>query len=167
MTNLLDIISINSKKSRHISDHFDNCWLARYPRPNRCVHDNGGDSLQSECVQLLGQYGITPVLTTVSIIRQTQLCQTAHQTIGNILCTILHSHSPYNVAQANQIIDNELAIVMHVTRYAVSAGLNTSAGALLFNRYMIMDIPLIADLTLIRNRRQQIIDINLQRENSK
>ena len=163
----MEIIRINSKKSRHVSDQFANCWLARYRRSNRCVYDNGEEFLGWEFVQLLGQYGIKPVHTNVKNPQANAICERAHQTIGDILHTTLQSYPPANLAQANQIVDNALVTAMYAPRCAVTVALNTSAGALVSNRDMIMDIPLIADLILIRKRRQQIIDMNLQRENSK
>ena len=143
------MIRINPKKICHVSDQFANCWLARYRRPNRCVYDNREDCFGWEFVNLLEQYGIKPVPTNVKNPQANAIYQSAHQTIGDILCTNLHSHPPANLAQANQIVDNALATAMHAPSCAVTVTLNTSAGALVSNRDMIMDIPLIADLILI------------------
>ena len=65
------------------------------------------------------------------------------------------------------MIDNALATASHALRCSVSATLQTSPGTLIFNRYMIMDIPLIANLETIRNSRQHLIDEKLRRRNSK
>ena len=97
-------------------------------------------------MQLLRKYRIKPVLITVKNPQANAICERSHQTIGRILRTNLHSHPPANLAQANQIVDNALDTVMHVTRCSVTAALDTSAGTQLFNRDIIMDIPLIADL---------------------
>ena len=43
VTNLAEVIRINNKTSAHISMLFENNWLARYPRPSRCIQDNGGE----------------------------------------------------------------------------------------------------------------------------
>ena len=45
--------------------------------------------------------------------------------------------------------------------------MRTSPGALVFNRDMMIDVPLLADLDAIRGRKQQLIDANLIRENKK
>lgn len=42
-----------------------------------------------------------------------------------------------------------------------------SPGALTFHRDMILDLPIIADLHNIQNRRQVLIDENLRRQNQK
>ena len=52
---------------------------------------------------------------------------------------------------------------MHALRCAVNHTMYTSPGALVFRRYMLMDVPLIADLYAIRGRRQLLIDDNLIR----
>jgi hypothetical protein len=45
--------------------------------------------------------------------------------------------------------------------------LGVSPGALVYHRDMIMDLPFVADLLLLRNKPQQLIDYNLRRENYK
>jgi len=47
---------------------------------------------------------------------------------------------------------------MHATRNAVNATMEISPGGLVFIRNMIMDIPLVANLEMIRENRQQMID---------
>ena len=41
-SNLVKLIRIDNKTSRHIRNKFLQSWLACYPRPNHCVHDKGG-----------------------------------------------------------------------------------------------------------------------------
>jgi len=65
--------------------------------------------------------------------------------------------------QAEQIMDNALATVMHAMRCALNHAMKTSPGALTFRRDMFVDVPIMADLIAIRNNRQQLIDTNLQR----
>ena len=55
---------------------------------------------------------------------------------------------------ANQVMDNALATAMYTTRCAVGAPIGTSPGALVYGRDMIMDVPLIANLSAIWNGRQ-------------
>ena len=69
--------------------------------------------------------------------------------------------------QANQIIENALATTVHATRCAVSQSLGTAPGNLVFRRDMFIDLPLIADLVDIQQRRQLRIDENLRRQNQK
>ena len=45
--------------------------------------------------------------------------------------------------------------------------MNTSPGAMLFNRDMMTNIPLISNLLAIGNRRQQLVDENVRQVNAK
>ena len=42
VTILVEIIRIENKTAQHGRCKFEEYWLNRYPRPNRCIHDNGG-----------------------------------------------------------------------------------------------------------------------------
>ena len=44
---------------------FENNWLARYPCPSRCVHDNGGEFTGAAFSHMLQANGIKDVTTTV------------------------------------------------------------------------------------------------------
>ena len=94
------------------------------------------------------------------------ICERMHQTVGDILRVTLHTNQPTNMNDTNQCIDNALATCMHSLRYSVNKALDTSLGALVYNRDMIMDVPLIGNLTTIRDRRQSLIEENLIRQNS-
>ena len=43
VTNLPEISRINNKTSEYIAMKFENDWLAQYPRPEHCLHGNGGE----------------------------------------------------------------------------------------------------------------------------
>ena len=90
-----------------------------------------------------------------------------HQTVTNILRPLLHAHFPQNIQAATDLIDTALATASHASRSSIHRTLNVSPGALVFHRDMFLDIPLIADLTTIRNQRQVLIDENLRRQNLK
>ena len=74
-----------------------------------------------------------------------------------------------NMNNTNQYIANALATcmhimhIMHVMHCLVNATTGTSPGVLVYNKDMIMDIPLITNLVTIRDRNQHLIDKNLIR----
>ena len=70
-------------------------------------------------------------------------------------------------AQAEQIMDNVLATVMHATQCSLNHTMKTSPGALTVRRDMFVDVPILADLVAIQNNRQQLIDNNLIGHNRK
>ena len=95
------------------------------------------------------------------------MCERMHQTVANVLRIIMRTTTISTFAQAEQIMDNALATVMHATRCSVNHTMKTSPGALTFRRDMFVDVPILADLVAIRNNRQQLIDNNLIRHNCK
>lgn len=167
VTNLVEIIRINNKTSIHVAQQFANCWLARYPRPNRCTHDKGTEFTGYAFQQLLLSYGIRNVEATTRNPQANAICERMHQTVANILRTVLYSHPPQNLNDANQILDNALATCVHVTRCSVNSTLQNSPGAIVFQRDMLIDVPLLADLAVIRDRRQALVDDNLRRQNAR
>ena len=41
-TNLVEITRVDNKSCKHVTLKLRQCWLSRYPRPHRIVHDGGG-----------------------------------------------------------------------------------------------------------------------------
>ena len=74
------------------------------------------------------------------------VCERMHQTVGNVLRTLLHGEPPQNIASAKEYIDEALSIAMHTMRAGIHSTLGSSHGSLTFNRDMFLNIPLIADV---------------------
>ena len=68
-----------------------------------------------------------------------------HQTVGNVLRTLVHSNPPQNMTQARDIIDDALATAMHAMCTTVATTLGSAPGALTFSRDMFLNVPLIAN----------------------
>ena len=60
-----------------------------------------------------------------------------------------------------------LATAMHSLRCSTHSTLKTTPGAIVFNRDMLLKLPLQADLVALQKRRQHVIDQNLLRQNAK
>jgi hypothetical protein len=167
VTNLVELTRIQEKTAAHVGMIFENNWLARYPRPMRCVHDNGGEFISANFQRMLELNGIKDVPTSVKNPQSNAICERMHQTAANVLRALLHAHPPQNALQAGALIDSALATTMHATRASMHRSLRTTPGALVFQRDMFLNIPLIANLQTIRERRQVLIDENLRRQNIK
>ena len=63
-SNLDELIRIDNKTSEHIKHKFIQCWLVRYPRPMRCVHDKGGEFIGSEFQWLIQMFNVKDVSST-------------------------------------------------------------------------------------------------------
>jgi hypothetical protein len=90
-----------------------------------------------------------------------------HQTVGNVLRTLLHGESPQNIADAKEFVDEALSIAMHAMRAGIHSTLGISPGSLIFNRDIFLNIPLIANWHAITQRREHLIHENLIQENQK
>ena len=89
-----------------------------------------------------------------------------HQTVGNVLHTLLHGEPPMNISKAKDFIDEALSIAMHAMRAGVHSTLGSSPGSLVFNRDMFLNIPLIADWQTITKKREHLVNENLMSENN-
>ena len=165
VTTLSEILRIDNKSSAHVAMKFDNEWLARYPRPIRCIHDRGNEFISNPFQHVLAVNGIQDAPTTVANPQANAINERFHQTVENILRTLLRTMHPQNDDQAVVIIENCLATARYAVRTAVHRTLNISPGALSFHRDMILPIPLIADFELLRQRRQAVVDDNRRRQN--
>jgi hypothetical protein len=66
VTNLLEIVRIDNKKSSNIMQLFANTWLAQYPWPAQIIQDNRGEVIwHDEFQEMMKTLGITAKLTTV------------------------------------------------------------------------------------------------------
>ena len=167
VSNLVEIARIENKTPAHVGMVFENTWLARYPKPERCVHDNGGEFIGADFIRILAVNGVKDVPTTVKNPQSNAICERMHQTAGNIIRTLSHAHPPQDMVQAHNILDSALASTMHATRCAMHNALGMSPGAFVFQRDMFLNIPLIANLQTIQDKRQVLIDENLRRQNLK
>ena len=62
----VEIIRIRCKNSSHIAQKFANCWISRFPKPNYCIHDSGGELIGHEFQDLLTKYVIIKIQKTVN-----------------------------------------------------------------------------------------------------
>ena len=166
-SNLVELVRIKNKTSSHVSHKFAQTWLARYPRCEKVIHDNGGEFIGPEFQSVLRAYEIRSANTSSKNPQANAVCERMHQTVANILRTLLSDTKPKNVTHANEIIDEALALAMFALRATIHTTLGSSPGSLAFNRDMLLNIPLVADWHMITKRREHLINKNLRRENRK
>ena len=162
VTNLVEIVRLDNKTSDHVAMHFVNTWLARYPKPTSCIHDQGGEFTGYGFRAMLERYDIKSQSITAKNPQANAICERMHQTVGNSLRVLRHFHPPDGAHYTPQaLLDTALANAMYATRASYSASLKTTPGALAFHRDMVMNVPFVADLNLIQQHRQQLIDERL------
>ena len=106
VTNLVEMIRIDSKTSRHNRQQFENCWLNRYPHPNKYIHDKGREFIGWEFQEILETTNIIDSPTISRNPLANSICEHLHQTVANILRTKVRAQPSQNVQQAEQIVDN-------------------------------------------------------------
>jgi hypothetical protein len=55
-----------------------------------------------------------------------------HQTVTNVLRTLVHTNPPQNMSQARGIKDNALATAMHAMQTTIASTLGSTPGAFAF-----------------------------------
>ena len=93
----MELVRIDRKTSQHIRDKFEQTWLSRYPWPTRCIHDLGGEFIGHEFQLLLERCSIKDVPTTSKNPQSNAICERMHQTVANILRTVLYTNPPRTV----------------------------------------------------------------------
>ncbi len=165
--NLVELIRIDNKTAKHIRDKFTQSWLCRYPCPVQCLHDKGGEFIGQNFQWLLEIFSIKDVCLTSKNPQSNAICERMHQTVTNVLRTLVHTNPPQNMTQARDIIDDALATAMHAMQTTVATTLGSTLGALAFYRDIFLNVPLIADWQAIARTREHDVNENLRRANRK
>jgi hypothetical protein len=90
-----------------------------------------------------------------------------HQTVTNVLRTLVHTNPPQNMTQASDIIDNALTTGMHAMQTTVATTLGSTPGALVFAQDMFLNVLLIADWQANAHTCEHHVNENLRRANRK
>jgi transposase InsO family protein len=158
VTNLSEIVRLQNQTSAHAATVFINTWLARYPKPTSCVYDQGSEFIGWPFQCMLQQYDIKRRPTTVKNPQVNAICKHMHQPVGNSLRVLRQWTPPNHLDDAHLLVDTALANAMYATRATFHGGLLTTPGALSFSRDKVLNIPFVADLNLIKDHCQQLID---------
>ena len=87
-TEWIEIVEIDQKSADKIINVVDQTWLSRYPWPTKVISDRGG-KLVKELKESLEEYGTDKRTITTRNPQANAILERVHQTIGNILRTIL------------------------------------------------------------------------------
>ncbi len=109
VSNLLELVRIDEKTLAHMARKYTQVWLSRYPWPEHCVHNNGGEFVGPEFQFLLQGCRIKDDPTSTKNPQANAICEQMHQTLGNILRNLLHGEPPQDVTKAKDFIDEALS----------------------------------------------------------
>ena len=166
VTNLVEITPLITKTAAEVAAGVENNWIARYPRPLRCVSDQGPE-FGEEFTNMLADNGIKHRFSSARNPQGNSIVERIHQAIGNVLRIQVAAENPKTRYEADRVIHKTLATAMHACRCAANGTLgNISSGAMAFHRDMFLDIPLIADILTLQKNRQALIDNRLLKANA-
>ena len=94
---------MKNRTAKHFERKFLQSRLAQYPWPQRCIHYNGGVLTGLSFQRLLEKSHINYVTTSSINPQANAVFKRMHQTVGNILRTILHiNHLKHYVGKENE-----------------------------------------------------------------
>jgi transposase InsO family protein len=96
------LIECKRKSAYHVGQKLENGWLSRYPRPMRCIHDQGTEFQGSQFQLVLENNGIEDVTMTI---KNPQASERVHETVGNVLRTMTQTNPPQDMLQTSEMID--------------------------------------------------------------
>jgi hypothetical protein len=85
VTNYCEAIRLYNRTAAHCGLQFQNCWLSRYPRPIRAVHDPGPEFTGEGFQQVLRRHGINDRSTTTKNPQSNAICERMHHSVAQSL----------------------------------------------------------------------------------
>jgi len=166
---LCDACRLENKTSLHVANKYYSLWLTRYPRPLRCIHDNGTEFTAPPFQQLLQHMGIQNVTTTVKNPQENSVIERMHLTFGQLLRSILTQGKVSQNEQHSDLLHSYIDTALSSSLYAINSAINSttkvSPGTFIFHRDMLLPIQYITNWELIRHRKQLRIHHNIFLEN--
>jgi transposase InsO family protein len=164
-TGWFEMREITTKRADVIANVLEQAWLTRYPWPTQIIYDRGSEFKAEVYEMLKKDYGIKVKPISTRNPQANAIVERVHQTIGNMIKT-------FQVYDNDGLDDDDpwsgiLAAVMAAVRSTYSTTTQATPMQLVFGRDAILNTRFEADWGYIRQRKQQIININNDRENAK
>ena len=163
-TNWFEIKEIDEKRADLIANAVELVWLTRYPWPNKITLDRGKEFMAEFSTMIVEDYGIKKKPITARNPQANSIIERIHQTIGNMLRTFEVQKETLDPVNPWSGI---LAAIMFATRATVHTTLAKTPSQLVFGRDAMLNILHKADWSLIKQRKQRLINLNNKRENAK
>ena len=153
----------DNPNANEIQRLFDSYWLARYPRPVEIGFDNGSE-FKMEFQDLCKNMGLTKKTSLPWNPQSNSILERVHQVLGDCLRT-------FNLDNKELNPDHPFEEFLTASAYAIRCAYHTTLGfspaQLVFGRDMFMPIETPVDWEQIRIRKQNQINKDNVRENSK
>jgi len=158
-----EIINIETKTSNNIALLVDSEWFCRYPRPLKCIYDNGKEFDSKEFCEMLDSYGVKKSPTTV----KNPQGNSSHERMHLVIAEMLRTQElviPLKIKPSDEIrrILQSVAFAIRATKSSVT---KYSPGEMIYGRDMVTHHTAIANWDLIRERKRIAQIKNNEREN--
>ncbi len=125
------------------------------------TNDKGGAFIGQNFQCLLEMFSIKDVCSTSKYPQSNAICERMHQTVKNVLSTLVNTNPPQNMTQARDIIDNALATAIHAMQTTIATTLGSTLGVLAFAQDMFLIVLVFADWQAIAHTREYHVNENL------
>ena len=163
-TGWFEMKEVPNKRADEIANIVEQTWFTRYAWPNQIIFDRGSKFMAEFALACKNEYGLTTRPITARNPQANSIIERVHQTLGNIIRTM-------ELYKQNLDDINPFGGILAATMFAIRSTYNTTTQAtamqLVFGRNGIFNIPFKASWDVIRQRKQEIINKNNERENSK
>ena len=160
-TGWFEVKDISNPAANDCMQAFDDVWLSRYPRPQYLGYDNGNE-YKNVFDEMRKNYSMHKKRSTEYNPQSNGIVERVHQVLGDMLRTFelenreLNDMDPWS---------EFLSAAGYAIRSTVHTTLEASPAQLVYGRDMLLPIKFEADWNRIRNKRQNEINRNNQREN--
>jgi transposase InsO family protein len=155
-TSWVELIPLSNLSALTTCAAFDANWLCRYPRPAKCIFDQGTAFTSSEFQELLSSYGIVPSPITIQNPQANSVLERVHQVIGNMVRT-------------SNLSDSLWVDLLPAVAFAIRGTFHTTLQAtpcqLVFGRDLILDASFTANWSAIVSRKLRQAQLDNAREN--
>jgi len=93
-TNLLGLYRLPDKTAHRAGQTLQNGWFARCPRPQRCIYDQGNESLGQAFQQTLANAGAKGAPVNKRTPTADAVCERIHQAVAQVPRILMHTQPP-------------------------------------------------------------------------
>ena len=165
-TGWFKIKQYDDKKSITVANIVQQEWLARYPRPYLITLDQGSEFIgQDFCDMCINDYRIKRKIICTWNPQANAIVEHVHQMLRNLIRSFELQDNPY--LDLDDPWSGILAVALFAMRSTYHTTLHAMPGQLIFGRDMILNMQYLADWTMIKAHKQQLICKNNIIKNSK
>jgi hypothetical protein len=161
-TGWFEIVPIENKTAAEVANQIELTWMTRYPWPTQVILDRGKEFMGEFMELMQTQYGIKRKAITTRNPQANAIIERVHKTIANMIRTArLQNNNEENPWPGL------LAAIMFAVRATVHTTLGATPSQLVFGRDAILNTQFVADWQYIKQKKQNIINKNNEKENAK